>query len=200
MNPIKEDEQMCRNEAVAVDTLAALIAAAQNPDVAVARDAQDQLFLMAHPRVLRYAQSLVKSHDAEDLAQDAMLTAFRKLHQLSSPNAFFSWLRQITHNLAMNHLTRGRKFRQLDVEAADQRVSDESDAATLTIQQERMNIVRNCLNRLPADQQTILRMHHVEEVSLVDIAEMYNIPVGTAKSRSFTARGALRALLEAQAV
>jgi RNA polymerase sigma-70 factor (ECF subfamily) len=56
------------------------------------------------------------------------------------------------------------------------------------------------MNRLPADQQTILRMHHVDGVSLVDIAEMYDIPVGTAKSRSFTARGALRALLESQAV
>jgi RNA polymerase sigma-70 factor (ECF subfamily) len=196
MNPITKDEPMCRNEAVDTEILTQLITDAKNG----CRAAQDQLIQLAYARVLRYAQSLVKSHDAEDLAQDTMMTAIRKLDQLTSPGAFFSWLRQITHNLAMNHLTRGRKFRQLDVESADQRVSDETDAATLTIQQERNQIVRNCMNRLPADQQTILRMHHVDGVSLVDIAEMYDIPVGTAKSRSFTARGALRALLESQAV
>jgi RNA polymerase sigma-70 factor (ECF subfamily) len=187
---------MCRNETIAIETLTQLI----NDAKSGSQTAQSELMQLAYHRTLRYAQSLVNSNDAEDLTQDTMMTAIRKLDQLTSPAAFFSWLRQITHNLAMNHLTRGRKFRQLDVEAADQRCSDDEDAVMILIDSERDQIVRNCINRLPVEQQAILRMHHVEGVSLVDIAAMYDIPVGTAKSRSFTARNALRALLEAQAV
>lgn len=187
---------MCRIDAVDTETLTQLITRTK----AGCRDAQAQLVDLAYHRVLRYAQSLVNFHDANDLAQDTMMTAICKLDQLSSPAAFFSWLRQITHNMAMNRLTRGRRFRQLDMEAADQRTSDETDAASLVIEQERSEMVRHCMSRLTADQQAILQMHHVDGVSLVEIAEIYDIPEGTAKSRSFTARRALRALLEAQAV
>lgn len=191
---------MVHYEAEQTRNLAELIAAAMSDNEDFAKDAQAKLYILAYGRTLRYARTLVGVEDAEDITQETLVTALRKLHQLDSAAAFYGWLRRITHNLAINHVTRGRKFRQLDIDAADQRVGCESDAMSLAIRNESQAEIRSCLNRLPAEQRTLLRMHHIEDISLGTIAEMHNIPVGTAKSRMFTARAALRTLIEAQAV
>jgi RNA polymerase sigma-70 factor (ECF subfamily) len=191
---------MVQCEAKQTRTLAELIVAAQSNNESCANEAQGELFTLAYNRTLRYARTLVNAEDAEDITQEALFTALRKLYQLENAAAFYGWLQRITHNMAINHVTRNRKFRQLDIDTADQRVGCEADAMTLAIRNECRAEIRNCLKRLPAEQQVLLRMHHVEDMPLGTIAAMHNIPVGTAKSRMYTARVALRNLIDAQAV
>jgi len=54
------------------------------------------------------------------------------------------------------------------------------------------------LDRLPVDQRTILVLHHLERHGLAELAEILEIPVGTVKSRLYTARRALEAALAAE--
>ena len=65
-------------------------------------------------------------HTSEDIAQEAFLSAWHHLPRLKNPSSFLPWLRQITRNLAHDHL-RGRRNRMLDGEAADLAIQHAAD-------------------------------------------------------------------------
>jgi RNA polymerase sigma-70 factor, ECF subfamily len=134
--------------------------------------------------------------DAADAAQEAFVAAWRQIRRLRDVDRFEGWLQRVTINAArMTHRARRRRsVREIasepSVGAASSTVRPESerDAATLD----------SALRRLDIDQRSILVLHHLDGSSVTEIAAILEIPEGTAKSRLFAARRALKAAIDAE--
>lgn len=128
--------------------------------------------------------------DARDAAQQTFVATWQGLRRLREPERFDAWLRRIAVNEArMTVRARGRRrVREIsssDVALASASAPDQPDGTRLAA----------ALGRLTPDQRAILALHHLDGQSVTAIAEVLSIPVGTVKSRLFTARRALDAAL-----
>ena len=128
--------------------------------------------------------------DAEDVAQNAFLKAFERLHSFNPRFKFFSWLYRIAVNEALNSEKRQRYHDTLD----------ESTLAGEAMEEhvDRDGIIQRCIQRLRPDHRSVLVLRHFEDLSYEEIAETLHLPVKTVRSRLFTARTVLRELLTQQ--
>jgi RNA polymerase sigma-70 factor, ECF subfamily len=136
--------------------------------------------------------------DARDATQETFVAAWRRLPRLREPDRLDAWLQRVAVNAARQSLrARGRRrVREIPSssvatlpEPTEGSTGRSTDAAALGA----------ALERLPVDQRTILVLHHLEGRSLDELAEILAVPVGTAKSRLFTARRALAAAIAKEA-
>lgn len=143
-----------------------------------------------HERAYAYAFRLTgRSHDAEDLVQQAFLQAQRNYRQLRQDGASGAWLAAIVRNLWLKELRRrgrrGETAPLVDV-AADAGEPPLDDADEL----------QAALRRLDDDHRTVLLMHYFEDRPYRQIAETLHVPLGTVMSRLHRARSRLKIELE----
>jgi RNA polymerase sigma-70 factor (ECF subfamily) len=167
--------------------------------VAVAR-AQDRaqfalLFNHFAPRLKGFFLRLgVPSAVAEDLAQDTLLTVWRKAGMFDPARASAAtWIFTIARNLRID-MKRRERDPQLLEEFYDAAPRPMPSDAVLSRESEVR--VRAALNSLPPDQADVVRLSYFEERPHVEIAAALNIPLGTVKSRIRLAMMRLRGLVE----
>jgi RNA polymerase sigma-70 factor (ECF subfamily) len=127
--------------------------------------------------------------DATDAAQETFVAAWRQIRSLRDPARLDAWLQRIAVNATrMTMRARGRRrVREIptsDVEVSATRVAVAGPASDA-------DVLDAALQRLSVDQRAIIVLHHLEGRGLDEIAGILGIPVGTAKSRLFSARAAL---------
>lgn len=128
-----------------------------------------RLFLPYHPKLYRIAYALVGDKaDAEDLLQEAYCKLWNKRHELSdirNPEAFAVTL---IKNLCLDHLRSARANRyeeSIDNVSVAAEVLPDRD---LEVKDE-MNTIQELINRLPENQQQVLRLRSIEDCSLEEI-------------------------------
>ncbi|MFO0916044.1 MAG: sigma-70 family RNA polymerase sigma factor [Pirellulales bacterium] len=157
--------------------------------------------------VLRYQDRLFASlvhvlgctADAQDIAQDAFVQAFRKLSSFRGQSAFYSWLYRIALNVAASQRRRKRVTTSLD--AQRERMGDEPvDRGGQPEQElerdEEVRLVRQALSELAEDHRTILVLREFDGHEYEQIAEILDVAVGTVRSRLHRARLQLKERLE----
>jgi RNA polymerase sigma-70 factor (ECF subfamily) len=153
--------------------------------------------------------------DAEEIAQDAFVRAYRALATYPSERiqalALRPWLYQIAHNVARNHARDHASVRRgaivsLDTRDEDEpagRIEPEDDPGgrpeALVEAGERRRELAARLAALPARYRSAVVLRHVEGFSYVEIAELLNQPVGTVKANVHRGVRLLRAALVAVA-
>lgn len=159
--------------------------------------AWETLMLTHQEAVFRLAY-LLSGHagDAEDIAQETFIRAFRHLDNFDTTRNLRPWLLSIAANLARNRRRSiGRYFNHLQRMARlnPEPVSDvETDAARRADAQELWMAVK----RLDAVDQQIIYLRFFLELSVEETAETLNIAAGTVKSRLHRAIGRLRGVVE----
>jgi RNA polymerase sigma-70 factor (ECF subfamily) len=180
-----------------VDPDQALVEAAQLGD----RDAVDALVRRYQTRMFNFARTLTASdEDAEDLAQETFIRAFRGVRRFRRESSFKNWLYTIATNVAISHF--GRRTRQAPVwerrlEADD--LSEEhlaSPSANVEDTVIRREALDRALSTLSEDLRITLVLRDVEGLEYREISEVLDIAVGTVMSRIFRARQRLRPLLD----
>jgi RNA polymerase sigma-70 factor (ECF subfamily) len=136
--------------------------------------------------------------EARDAAQETFIAAWRRIGRVRDPARFDAWLQRVAVNAArMTHRARRRRGVR---EIASSRVGGMSERASLSSAAEADALtLDSALRRLPVEQRSILVLHHLEGRPVAELAEILEIPVGTAKSRLHTARQALQAAIDAEA-
>ncbi len=145
-----------------------------------------------------YASALGKvrnAHLAQELTQEVFVHAMRKIGQLRDPRCFAGWLRRITARMAINKLTR-RTLPASAPEALDGVASAAADPLDSIVRSEERTAVRAALRRLKAIDRSALEAFYLKGQSLVEIADKFDVPLGTVKRRLHTARARLKAALE----
>ena len=172
--------------------------------VATRRDRAALVALFEHfaPRVKTFAlRSGASAATAEELAQETMLTVWRKADSFAPGSAgAAAWIFTIARNLRIDALRRERhngcEFdidRDIAIEArVDERLTPESQFAAVQLEQR----VRKAVAQLPGEQLRVIELSFFEEKAHGEIAEQLQIPLGTVKSRSRLAITRLRALLD----
>jgi RNA polymerase sigma-70 factor (ECF subfamily) len=136
-------------------------------------------------RLIRTASNILRDPvEAEDVAQEAFLKAFRELHRLRDDRAFASFIYRICVRLCVDRLRLKR---------AEPSALEPSDSAH-TGSIENKVLVEKLLAKLPADLRTTLVLREMEQLSYEEVAQAMEVPVGTVRSRLHTARERFRAL------
>jgi RNA polymerase sigma-70 factor (ECF subfamily) len=158
------------------------------------------LVLKYQHRVLKLVSRFVNdATEAEDVAQEAFLKAYRALPSFRGDSAFYTWLYRIAINTAKNalvaHKRRPVDF-DLDLQDPEQferqarlKEADTPEAVLLT--DEIRDVVEKAMAQLPEDLRTAIVLRELEGLSYEEIAEAMDCPVGTVRSRIFRAREAI---------
>ncbi len=160
------------------------------------REAFAQLFEYFAPRLKAWLiKSGAPAAAAEDFAQDAMLTVWRKADLFDARKArAATWIFTIARNRRLDMLRRdARPLPTPEIELADEEVRQPDNILTMSEDAER---VREALARLKPDQVEVLRLAFFMDSPHSEIARRLGLPLGTVKSRIRNAIIKLRAMLE----
>ena len=193
---------MTVTDGIRVDRDAALVEGLRREDTA----AIEQLVDSYGDRVYRLAYRITGSReDAEEVAQDALWTAARKIHTFKGDSAFGSWLYRIAANAAYMKLRARKSSKQREIAIDDVLPAIEEggvhfepmDDWSLRVDEQALTTelreaLEAAIDELPADYRTALVMHDVEGLSNPDIAETLGISLPAVKSRIHRSRLYLR--------
>jgi RNA polymerase sigma-70 factor (ECF subfamily) len=137
--------------------------------------------------------------DAEDVAQEAFLKAYRALASFRGDSAFYTWLYRIAINTAKNALVSNRRRPvdfDLDLQDPEQydrhaRLKEGDTPEGVLLTEEIRSVVEKAMEQLPEDLRTAIVLRELEGLSYEEIAEAMDCPVGTVRSRIFRAREAI---------
>jgi RNA polymerase sigma-70 factor (ECF subfamily) len=157
----------------------------------------DELFASCMPRLRRTARQMLRNpQDCEDVMQEGLLRAFRKLSQFEGRSSFFSWLHSILRNSARTHVRRmkcrpkcsleeelssGSTFEQHFVDPGP---SPEERCA----RQEQSRVLREVLPELPSRYRLAMQLCDVEGLESKDASRILGMSSGALKTSLFRAR------------
>jgi RNA polymerase sigma-70 factor (ECF subfamily) len=131
--------------------------------------------------------------DADDVCQDAFVSAMERIDDCRQPDRFGPWLMQIARNRAYDHLrARARPVLSLDgmeivaADASPQRLAERGDERTRMLA---------AMAQLPPERREVLLLHDLEGWTHREIAERMGLPPGTVRSHLHHARSRMRSLL-----
>jgi len=173
------------------------------------RDAYALLVERYNGSLFRYLVRMIgQPADAEDLTQEAFLRAYLSLASYDPSYRFSTWLFRIATNLAINRIKAASKIVSLEEmsdrneqrdeppELVDPCADGRPDQAVERA--ERVRMIQNCLQELPADYRAVVTLRHIAELSYNEIADSIGLPLNTVRTRLHRGRERLGECLEAR--
>jgi RNA polymerase sigma-70 factor (ECF subfamily) len=160
----------------------------------------DLLVIKYQHKVLAVISRFVRDHsEAQDVAQEAFIKAYRALPNFRGESAFYTWIYRIAINTAKNYLVaRNRRPPTTDVEIDDAEFFDGNSGMHEmntpehnVLTDELQKVIESAFADLPVDLRTAVTLRELDGLSYEEIAEVMECPVGTVRSRIFRAREAI---------
>ena len=155
-----------------------------------------------HPRIFNLIHNLVKDRDeADDLAQEVFIKAFRSLAGFKGQAQIYTWLYRIAVNRCLDWLKNRGRHPEMTLERVEVYRADEAHlqspgtADAEMVQRELGRALEKALQAIPSDYRVALTLREVDGLSYEEIAEVMECSVGTVKSRLFRARLQLQRML-----
>lgn len=182
-----------------IDNDAYLVERALDNDLA----AFEKLVSRYQSKIVSYATRMLSDADeAEDVAQEAFVKAYRSLESFRGASSFSTWLYRIATNLCIDRVRKRKRSPQQaysldepmdkDEERGGRDVPDDSGEPSKNIEREELKAqVRQTVAEMPEKLRSVLVMCDIQGMSYDDIAGVLDCPIGTVKSRLFHARADL---------
>ena len=152
----------------------------------------DLIAVMERP-LLYYAMSLTGNQDAAlDVLQDVWLRVVRGIRRLKDPGSLKPWLYAITHGVAVDRIR--RDYRRDKAEQAQ--LDDAFNIDEPSFGGEDATAIRDALSRLGVKHREVLVLHFLQDLSILEIANVVGCSEGTVKSRIHYAKRQLKQILE----
>ncbi len=159
-----------------------------------------ELLVRQHEQVAFRAAFLITrdEHEAADTAQDAFLRAYRALRSFKAGQPFRPWLLRIVTNQALNRVKATQRRERMaerythEVIVKQENPSPENAAA----EREQNDRLVQAVNRLAADERSLIALRYFLELPESEVAETLRIPLGTVKSRLHRTLGRLREIIQ----
>lgn len=163
--------------------------------------------------VLKYQYKIIKlisryihePSEAQDVAQDAFIKAYRALPGFRGESAFYTWLYRIATNTAKNHLVSlQRRYSEIQIDdeenalkETDLGLNEIDTPENMLVKEEVEKTVFEAIDHLPEDLRIAITLREFDGLSYEEIAQTMDCPVGTVRSRIFRAREAISSKLRA---
>ena len=160
------------------------------------RDAYGRIVVASQNTVTAVALAITRDvPTSEDIAQEAFLSAWHHLPRLKNSSSFLPWLRQITRNLAHDHL-RGRRNRLLEGEAAELAIQHAAAPDGCPLEQvldaERDAVAADLISELPEESREALLLYYREGQSSKQVAMLLGLSDAAVRKRLSRARQSVR--------
>jgi len=164
------------------------------------KKAYDLLVLKYQHKIIKLVMRYVRDpSEAQDVAQEAFVKAYRALPKFRGDSAFYTWLYRISINTAKNYIVamnRRPLDYNLDLQDPEQyevnaKLKDEDSPEALLMREELKQTIETTLASLPEDLRVAIMLREVDGMSYEEIAQAMECPVGTVRSRIFRAREAI---------
>lgn len=135
--------------------------------------------------------------DAEEVAQDAFIKAYRSLETFKGGSSFKTWFFRIIYTTAISKV-RGKKKEFVSYEdhrLSDQELIDTEDAIGQLTAEERAMHLHNAMDRLDAEERTILNLYYFDEISVDEISVIMDLSASNVKVKLFRSRKKLYEML-----
>lgn len=143
---------------------------------------------------------LGSKEEAEDITQEAFVRAYINLHSFDQKRKFSTWIYRIATNLCIDRIRKKKPDYYLDAEVTgtegldmySQIAADEQLPEETLEQMELQERIQYEISRLPDKYRAVIVLKYIEELSLQEISEILEMPLGTVKTRIHRGREALR--------
>ncbi|MDQ7091962.1 MAG: RNA polymerase sigma factor RpoE [Methylococcales bacterium] len=164
------------------------------------KSAYDLLVIKYQHRIIQLVNRYIKDpSEAQDVAQETFIKAYRALANFRGDSAFYTWLYRIAINTAKNYLlSRSRRYSdyQVDVQEAEQienaqQLQGMDTPESLLMNDDIVQTIEATIEELPEEMRVAIILREFEGMSYDEIAQTMECPVGTIRSRIFRAREAI---------
>ncbi len=164
------------------------------------KSAFDLLVVKYQHRIVHLVNRYVKDpSEAQDVAQDAFIKAYKALGEFRGESAFYTWLYRIAINTAKNYLlARSRRHSEYEVDMHDAeqienapQLKDIETPENQLMNEQIISVIRSAIESLPEEMRIAITLREFEGMSYEEIAEAMDCPIGTVRSRIFRAREAI---------
>ncbi|USG67172.1 sigma-70 family RNA polymerase sigma factor [Brevibacillus ruminantium] len=131
-------------------------------------------------------------HDAQDLAQECFIRAYRYLHSYDENRKFSSWLYRIAVNVYVDTQRSLQKKQVSLVEIEENTLSDGNSPETMYLQEEHASELHELIGQLPEKYRVVLLLRYVDELSYQEISDILEIPLHQVQIRLHRAKQRLR--------
>lgn len=172
------------------------------------RGAYEEVVKRYATRMIAVARRFLREReDARDVVQEAFVSAFKNFHTYHGESRISTWLHRIVVNAALMKIRSRSRRPEEPIEPllpkfgeggspAEAALPWEEGAHDAFEREERREIVRRCIDRLPDSYRTVLLLRDIEELDTCEAAELLGITENAVKIRLHRARQALRTLLD----
>jgi RNA polymerase sigma-70 factor (ECF subfamily) len=168
----------------------ALVERAQAGD----HDAFSVLVRASYPRLHGVARLILRDPErAQDAVQEALVQAWRHVRALRDPDAWDAWLHRLTVHACYRIARKVKRRDQVELHVMPD--LDSAGPFDLSASVAERDLLGQELGRIPIDQRTVMVLHFYVDLTLSDVANILEIPIGTAKSRLHRGLETLRAAL-----
>ncbi|MDR7074947.1 RNA polymerase sigma factor SigW [Fictibacillus barbaricus] len=156
-------------------------------------------------KIYRHCFRMVgNGHEAEDLAQETFLKAYRNIDKYNNDFKFSTWIFRIATNLCIDRLRKKKPDYYLDAEVPgteganiySQLAVEDPLPEEVVTENERRNELQQEIMKLPEKYRTAIVLKYVEDLSLEEISQIMDIPVPTVKTRIHRGREALKKVFQ----
>lgn len=156
------------------------------------RDAQFQLYKIYYKSMYNTSLRMVANAvDAEDIMQEAFLSAFSKLDSYEGKVSFGAWLKKIVINRSLDYL----KKRKVKFEEIDERLADEEANPMMEIREVDMEKLKKAVMQLPEGYRVVLSLYLLEGYDHDEISQILNITPVASRTQLLRAKRKLKDLL-----
>ncbi|CAL2075872.1 sigma-70 family RNA polymerase sigma factor [Tenacibaculum sp. 190524A05c] len=150
-------------------------------------------FLVNNYKVMVFslAMKMLKSREeAEEISQDTFIKAYKNLSKFKGDSKFSTWLYKIAYRSCLDSLKKNREKYHTDTidEITINKINSTDNILEEISRKERAVIIKECLDKLPEEERTILWMFYYDELSLKEILEITDLSESNLKVKLHRAR------------
>ena len=140
---------------------------------------------------------LKNREEAEEVSQDTFIKVYKSLQKFKGDSKFSTWIYKVAYNSCLDRIKKNKKYLN-DVEInefTEHQVRTVDNAFEALVEEERNQMIQECLNLLPSDDSFLLTLYYFEEQSLDEIANIVGLSANNVKVKLFRSRKKLTTIL-----